>query len=62
MKPVLLVVTIFLLLVALLHLTRLVLQVEVIVSGTTIPLWISVFGTIVPASMAVLLWRENKTN
>lgn len=58
-KPVLLITTFFLFLIAFLHLLRLILKVEVIVAATDIPVWISLFGCIFPAGLAVLLWREN---
>jgi hypothetical protein len=43
---------------ALAHLYRLVRGCEVVVSGTMIPIWVSVVGLIVAAGMAAMLWRE----
>jgi len=45
-------------LVALAHLARLLLQVEVSVAGTAVPMWASAVGIAVPAFIAGLLWRE----
>jgi hypothetical protein len=58
-KPVLLIAIFFLFLIGLLHLVRLILKIEVTVAGANIPVWISLFGCIFPAGLAVLLWREN---
>jgi hypothetical protein len=49
----------FLGLIALLHLVRLVFQVEVWIGGIPIPLWVSVLGSIVTGGLAVLPWRES---
>ena len=45
-------------LIALAHLYRLVKGLEVVVSGTLLPQWLSVVGLIVAAGMALMLWRE----
>lgn len=47
-------------LVALAHLLRLILGVEVIAGGYVIPLWISIPGFLVPGALAVALWRESR--
>ena len=60
MKPVALIVNIFLGLIAGLHLIRLLFQVQVTWGGTAIPMWTSVFGCLVTSGLAVLLWRENR--
>ncbi len=57
-KPVSLIVMIFLISVGLLHLLRLIFQVHVTVGGNEIPLWISIFGTIVPIALGVVLRFE----
>jgi hypothetical protein len=46
--------------VALAHLLRVVLGWEVAVNGILIPLWVSVIACGVAATMAVMLWRENR--
>ena len=60
MKPIVGLTTIFLALVALAHLLRLVLRVEVIAGGVTIPLWLSAVACVVTGGLAVLLWREGR--
>jgi hypothetical protein len=54
-------------LVAALHVTRIVLGWRVFVGdsvvaigGTSIPMWVSYLGAIVPAVLAVMLWRESR--
>jgi len=46
--------------VAVAHLLRLLLGVEVTVGGTLVPLWVSVIACVVPAGLAVGLWRESR--
>ncbi len=58
MKPVALIVTLFLTLVALAQFLRLVFQVEVVAGGVRIPLWASAFACVVTGGLAILLWRE----
>ena len=58
MKPASLMAALVFSLVAIAHLLRLVFQVEVLVGGATIPMWVSVVGLIVPGALAVVLWRE----
>ena len=61
-KPVSLIVAVLLGVVALMHLLRFILHVEVIVRGWPVPPWVSVPGFLVPAALAALLWRErNRT-
>jgi hypothetical protein len=60
MRPVSLIVSVLLLLIAVIHLLRIVFGVEVIVGGTAVPMWISLIGCVVTAALAVLLWRESR--
>jgi len=48
-------------LVALAHLLRFVLRIEVVAAGNVIPMWVSVIGFLVPAALAVALWRESRS-
>ena len=48
-------------LVGIAHLLRIVFKTEVVVGGATIPLWVSVLGLVVPAALAVALWREARS-
>jgi protein-S-isoprenylcysteine O-methyltransferase Ste14 len=47
-------------LVALAHLLRLVTGTPVMVGETSVSMWISVLGVILPAAIAWLLWRESR--
>lgn len=60
MKLAVTITVVFLLLVALLHLFRLVLGVTVTVDGATFPMWPSVLGCLGPAALAVWLWRAER--
>lgn len=60
MKPALAVTLVFLSLVALLHLVRLLVAVEVTVDGAIIPVWVSLFGCIGPGALAAWLWWEQR--
>jgi len=60
MKPVTMITVLFLAMVAVAHLLRLLLGVEVTVGGTLVPLWVSVIACVVPAALAVGLWRESR--
>lgn len=48
-------------LVAIGHGLRLALGWGVTVAGWTVPMWPSAFGLLVPALLAVMLWREART-
>jgi hypothetical protein len=45
-------------LVAIAHLLRLVFQVEVLIGGVSIPMWVSVFATVIPGGLSVALFRQ----
>ncbi len=60
MKPAALLATVFLSLVAVLHVLRLVFQTQFIVGSTEIPMWASVLAVVVPGALAVWLWREQR--
>lgn len=47
-------------LVALAHLARILTGTPVIVGETSVSMWISVLGVILPAAIAWLLWRESR--
>ncbi len=44
--------------VALGHLLRLADATQIVVGSTTIPMWVSVLGALVPGLIVVLLWKE----
>jgi hypothetical protein len=60
MKPAALLSAVLLSIVSLAHLLRLLLQVPVVAGGNEIPMWVSGIGFLVPAALAVALWRENR--
>jgi protein-S-isoprenylcysteine O-methyltransferase Ste14 len=60
MKPSVIVVTIFLILVSIAHLLRLIFQAKVMLNTAEIPMWMSVTACIVTAALAIWLWQENK--
>jgi len=62
MKPGSKIVTIFLALIAIVHLIRLVFGVELIVSGTAVPLWMSFVALLVTSALAIWLWREGRND
>ena len=60
-KPATLVAVIVFFPVALLHLLRVVLQLDVLVAGTVMPKWLSGVGFPPTAGLAVALWREARS-
>ncbi len=60
MQPIGRLATIFLALVALAHLLRLVMRVEVTVGGVTIPLWANALACVFAGGLAIMLWRESR--
>jgi len=60
MKTVTRIVVLLLAAISIQHLLRLIFRWEVIINGVTIKLWLSIIGCIVPATLAVLLWLENR--
>jgi flagellar biosynthesis protein FliR len=60
MKPVTTIVVILLIAISIAHLLRVVLQVNIVANGVNIPIWLSILGCIVPATLAFMLWRENR--
>jgi len=60
MKPSIIITVAVLLIIALVHLLRLLYQTDVTVSATAIPVWASLPALIITAGLAVWLWYENK--
>ena len=60
MKPAALVAVLFLSVVALLHVLRLIFQVQITVGSTEIPMWASLLAVIGPGTLAVWLWKEQR--
>ncbi len=57
MKPVYLASVILFTLVAIAHLWRLLTGAEVVIDGYVVPQWISIFGVLVPGTLALIIWR-----
>ena len=51
---------IFLVVVAVLHLLRLLFGVTIVIGGTPVPLWVSILAFLVSGILAGMLWREGK--
>ena len=60
MKPFTKIASILLAIVGLLHLARVILDMQVIVGNLEIPMWVSIVGFIVPSLLSIGLWRELK--
>ena len=60
MKPATTIAIILFLFIATAHLLRLIFHVQIIAGDIIIPWWPSIVGCIIPALLAVQLWRENK--
>jgi hypothetical protein len=67
MKPFTTAAVVVFTLVAGLHLVRIMMGWKVIIGesvvaigGTAIPMWVSYLGAVIPALLAVLLWRESR--
>jgi hypothetical protein len=60
MKPATVLAAVLLALVALGHVLRLLFRTEVVVSGTVVPMWVSVPGILVALALAIGLWRERR--
>jgi hypothetical protein len=50
----------FLCLVATGHLLRLLLNIELAIDGTILPMWPSVIAVVVATALAVWLWRDQR--
>ena len=60
MKPSIIVTSIFLLLIAILHVLRLIFQVRVMAGDYEVPMWMSIPAAIVTAAMSLWLLHDNK--
>jgi len=58
MKPAVTITVVFLVVVALVHLLRLIFGVAVTVNDMTVPMWASVLAVIGPGALAGWVWRE----
>jgi magnesium-transporting ATPase (P-type) len=46
--------------IALVHVYRVFTQFQIIIGSHSIPMWISYFGIVIPALLAILLLRESR--
>jgi hypothetical protein len=60
MKPFAIIAILIFALVAFLHFLRFIFGWEIIINGAYHPRWPSIFAIILPAFLAVMLWREMK--
>jgi len=60
MKPVVSLTVLLLVAVAVAHALRIALGLDLIVGRTSVPMWPSVIGILVPGGLAFLLWREGR--
>jgi hypothetical protein len=60
MKPFTAATLVILALVAMVHVLRLLFGWSVTIDGTDIPMWASVVAFVIPAGLAVGLWRETR--
>jgi len=58
MKPFTFIAILIFALVAFLHFLRFIFNWEIIINGTYLPRWASIFAIILPAFLAIMLWRE----
>ncbi|HEX9692966.1 MAG TPA: hypothetical protein VGA22_12795 [Gemmatimonadales bacterium] len=59
MKPATLLTFVMVTLIALIHVGRLIVGVEVMVAGVTVPRWVSLPGALLFGFLAAGLWREH---
>lgn len=60
MKPFSKIASIIFAVVALLHLTRVLLDTPVMIDSYELPMWVSIAGFIVPFILSIGLWKESK--
>lgn len=60
MKPASLIAVLVFSLVAAAHLVRLLFRLEIAIGGTAVPMWVSVVGFFVAATLAFALFREGR--
>jgi hypothetical protein len=58
MKPFTFIAILIFALVAFLHFLRFIFDWEIIINGAYLPRWTSIFAIILPAFLALMLWRE----
>lgn len=51
---------VFFLIISLLHLARLIFGVQITMNEHVIPVWLSLFGFLVPLFLSIMLFKEGK--
>jgi len=59
-RPITMIAALIFFAMALLHVYRVFTQFQIILGSHTIPLWVSYFGIVIPALLAILLLRESR--
>ena len=60
MKPFSKIAAVIFAIVALLHLARVILNLDLLVGDYKVPMWVSIVGSIIPLILSIGLWRESK--
>ena len=60
MKPAAVSATILLILIAIVHILRILFRVEVTADGSSIPMWVSWVAVLVTGILSFALWRESR--
>lgn len=58
-KPFTLIAIAVFMLIAVVHVLRLLLDWYVVVAGVSIPMWVSLLGLLIAGGLAVMVWRES---
>ncbi len=58
MKTFTLIAIVVFVLIAIMHVLRLLLDWYVVVAGVSIPMWVSLLGLLIAGGLAVMVWRE----
>ena len=60
MKPLITIVAMLLMGISAVHLVKIIFQVDILVNGMQVPIWLSIFGFIIPLVLALMLWRDEQ--
>jgi hypothetical protein len=62
MKPFTVIASIFLLVISTLHILRIYFVVEIVIGNWSVPFWLNGVAAVITAFLAIMLWKENKSN
>ena len=60
MKPFTKIASIFLIIISILHILRIVFDVEIVINNWSVPFWINGVGAVITALLAVMILKENQ--